>query len=506
MKKTQNISIASLPVVIDSDAYELLSKYLNDIATKFKDEDLVELQKDVEVRILEILSEQGWKKDASISKQQIKKCIDQIGSIEDFESSTETGHNPKIEKTNKKLFRDTKNGQILGVCQGIGEYFSIDPVWVRLIFLILAIFNGIGITLYLIAAVAMPDARTEFDRSRLRGGSSDLKTIAHNLGSEVSEAVEKNKVAEKLNSFFSITTSLAFKVLRVSFKIFGHLLRFFSLAVAIILPLTMLIWIWVESYHKDLNLLPDVLNLGEKVGLSILALTMSSFFVILFVLISALFSKKPNRNKNLKVASLAMLVWVAVFASTIPYHSIWSDKFNNRINKIVESADLHDQKVSFEANQDSIDIVPNLPISYSLDFSEDDKLHVVYNLSNSRTSDVFNYKDGELKGNVLKSGEQYKVLNCRTCSNFGGNATIYIPKKISKINILDIKPEDAINETTNNNSTLASAQIHLNDYKNMNHLINNRSGLYKIVGTYPEAICEQDGICHLNPEFSGNAN
>ena len=66
MNKTQNISIASLPVIIDDDAYQLLKKYLDNISTKLKDDDLSELQKDVEVRILELLSDQGWKKESSI--------------------------------------------------------------------------------------------------------------------------------------------------------------------------------------------------------------------------------------------------------------------------------------------------------------------------------------------------------------------------------------------------------------------------------------------------------
>ena len=44
MNKTQNISIASLPVIIDDDAYQLLKKYLDNISTKFKDDELSELQ------------------------------------------------------------------------------------------------------------------------------------------------------------------------------------------------------------------------------------------------------------------------------------------------------------------------------------------------------------------------------------------------------------------------------------------------------------------------------
>ena len=56
----------------------------------------------------------------------------------------------------KRLYRSRKQRVIAGVCGGIAEYFDIDPVWVRIATLVLALIDGIGILLYIIAWLLMP--------------------------------------------------------------------------------------------------------------------------------------------------------------------------------------------------------------------------------------------------------------------------------------------------------------------------------------------------------------
>tara|TARA_B100000686_G_C16102302_1_gene623840 strand:+ start:245 stop:424 length:180 start_codon:yes stop_codon:yes gene_type:complete len=55
----------------------------------------------------------------------------------------------------KRLHRNKKNGKIAGICSGIGDYFDIDPVIVRLLFL-LALFLGGGLIVYIIAWIIIP--------------------------------------------------------------------------------------------------------------------------------------------------------------------------------------------------------------------------------------------------------------------------------------------------------------------------------------------------------------
>lgn len=60
----------------------------------------------------------------------------------------------------KKLYRSRKNSVIAGVCGGLGEYFDIDVVFIRLVFVFLG-FTGVGFLAYLAAALVLPRAPRE---------------------------------------------------------------------------------------------------------------------------------------------------------------------------------------------------------------------------------------------------------------------------------------------------------------------------------------------------------
>jgi phage shock protein C len=64
----------------------------------------------------------------------------------------------------KQLFRSTKNKKIAGVCGGLGEYFSIDPVWLRAGFLLSILFGGLGLILYLILWALTPYRHNTLDQ------------------------------------------------------------------------------------------------------------------------------------------------------------------------------------------------------------------------------------------------------------------------------------------------------------------------------------------------------
>lgn len=56
----------------------------------------------------------------------------------------------------KKLYRSEKQRVFLGVCGGISEYFGIDPVLIRVIFVLLALMSGTGVILYVAMALIVP--------------------------------------------------------------------------------------------------------------------------------------------------------------------------------------------------------------------------------------------------------------------------------------------------------------------------------------------------------------
>lgn len=59
----------------------------------------------------------------------------------------------------KKLYRDEDNKVVAGVAAGLARYFDVDPVLVRLIFVVLAFANGLGVLAYLIMWLVVPSER-----------------------------------------------------------------------------------------------------------------------------------------------------------------------------------------------------------------------------------------------------------------------------------------------------------------------------------------------------------
>lgn len=57
----------------------------------------------------------------------------------------------------RRLYRDSVRGKVAGVCEGLGDYLDIDPVIVRLLFVLLAFWGGKGIFLYIVAWILLPE-------------------------------------------------------------------------------------------------------------------------------------------------------------------------------------------------------------------------------------------------------------------------------------------------------------------------------------------------------------
>lgn len=57
----------------------------------------------------------------------------------------------------KKLYKDKKNGKLFGVCAGIAEYFGVDVTLVRIGFVAFTVAYGVGLVVYLAAAIMLPE-------------------------------------------------------------------------------------------------------------------------------------------------------------------------------------------------------------------------------------------------------------------------------------------------------------------------------------------------------------
>ncbi|AAM07689.1 TPA: PspC domain-containing protein [Methanosarcina acetivorans] len=96
-------------------------------------------------------TEKSWEKPEKTEEEK------EAGKETGEEAGKETGEEERTVYTMKKRLTKSKSDRMLfGVCGGLGKYFGIDPTFVRLLFVLLAFVNGIGIVLYIILAIIMP--------------------------------------------------------------------------------------------------------------------------------------------------------------------------------------------------------------------------------------------------------------------------------------------------------------------------------------------------------------
>ncbi len=166
MKKTLSINISGIIFHIEEDGYESLRKYLDSINRYFGSfDDSNEILADIESRIAEIFLAKLNEGKQVITAEDVQHLITTMGNVNDFKAAEETDFAgaPKEEKqpnfsqtADKKLVRDQRRKVLGGVCAGLAHYFSIDPVWVRIIFGLLFFFYGSGILFYLLLWIVLP--------------------------------------------------------------------------------------------------------------------------------------------------------------------------------------------------------------------------------------------------------------------------------------------------------------------------------------------------------------
>lgn len=193
MKKVINITLGSIVFAIDEDAYSALSSYLEQIKSNLTaGDDVKEIIDDVEIAIAEKFIARKRSEKMAVTSADVAAVIGEMGSPVEFSESKEEAADAKQTTTpqepaaepKKRLYRDKDNAIVAGVSSGIANYFDIDPVIVRLIFVIAVFFNGLGLLAYIILWLVVPIAETTAEKYAMRGERVTLK--------DISERVKKN--------------------------------------------------------------------------------------------------------------------------------------------------------------------------------------------------------------------------------------------------------------------------------------------------------------------------
>jgi phage shock protein C len=87
----------------------------------------------------------------------------------------------------KRILRSRNDRMIAGVAGGLATYFNIDPLFIRLGFALLALVNGVGIMIYMILWLLLPneDSVGTDGRTQVRENVEEMRTAAENVAQRV---------------------------------------------------------------------------------------------------------------------------------------------------------------------------------------------------------------------------------------------------------------------------------------------------------------------------------
>ena len=172
MKKVININFQGRILPIEEASYETLQQYIESLRQYFDaEEGRDEIINDIECRIAELCDDRLKKGAVCITEDDMRLIIESIGRPADFEAQDgfEASTSANASNTSqqyfsdygndsqKRLYRDEQNKVIGGVCAGIANYLKLDPLLVRVLWVLLF---GISLFAYVLLWIAVPNAST----------------------------------------------------------------------------------------------------------------------------------------------------------------------------------------------------------------------------------------------------------------------------------------------------------------------------------------------------------
>lgn len=210
MKEVVNISLSSVSFSVEKDAYQVLESYIEELKEHYGEGE-IEVVADIEERISELLIERGCNVGV-VQMCHVEEIIKILGRPNEIEEDI-TPDNSKKGSIKKGIYRDTQNGIVAGVCSGLGAYFNLDAVWVRILFIVISFiltssafffrgflgiqmsWLGLLLLIYVLLWIIIPEAKTVSQRCAMRGESTRIEHIhkkfaqgARDVGSEMWQA------------------------------------------------------------------------------------------------------------------------------------------------------------------------------------------------------------------------------------------------------------------------------------------------------------------------------
>lgn len=345
MKKTISIHLVGSNFLVEEDAYELVKNYLDRLNDSLKNSpDQKEICTDVELRIAELAAAYLSEKKQVVTFEEMSHIIATLGQPEDFledeipNQKEEKSSEKVFSRKERRLFRDSENAVIGGVCAGLAAYFKIDTVVLRIIFILLGFAGGFIIPFYIVMWFIVPSAKSNIDRLQMQGRPINLE----NLKEEFEETTQRfSKSSKKFERDISDKNSpLRQKITQLSAaltKIIGSaLLIFGSILLIFLLTFTFVDWdvlqIERNGFELNFNQFCDLFIVDESSAFYLwIGILITGFSLVFFFFIQGSKLIFNLKSKWLKVATITLFIVGFVGIEMIVYEGIQTGgDFTNR--------------------------------------------------------------------------------------------------------------------------------------------------------------------------------
>ncbi|MCU0472958.1 MAG: PspC domain-containing protein [Bacteroidales bacterium] len=193
MKITVSINLGGYSFNIDEDAYSELKRYMKNLEIHFAgEESSTEILSDIETRMAELFRTKLTSYKQVINIGDVHQVISVLGTPEDISDSEGPSAREKFSTPGyHRMYRDTEHRIIGGVCSGMGAFWNIEPWLVRTIFIVITMMGGLGILVYLILYIVLPEAKTTAQKIEMKGEPVNIHNIKESVKKEF-DTVRKN--------------------------------------------------------------------------------------------------------------------------------------------------------------------------------------------------------------------------------------------------------------------------------------------------------------------------
>ncbi len=265
---TIDIKYCAQDLQFSEDAHKLFQTYEGELKNYFLQQpDGYEIFEDLKLRLCEMLQSKMKSSGGTINIDDIKDIKNSVGDVKQLEQGIDeeetVEQEPQVAQPrfnfDKKLYRNESDKMIGGVCGGLGNYFSIDPLAFRILFVLLALLSsGVWLIGYAILWVVLQpkELPTNLSKRLYRNGTDQViagvcggLSVFFNVESWIVRVIFLSPL---ITNIFTSTFNLGFNIFNGS-----------ALGLSIIIYITL--WITTKPSETPTE---DLLSRGEDITIN----------------------------------------------------------------------------------------------------------------------------------------------------------------------------------------------------------------------------------------------